>query len=200
MMKKNYIKFKNENAVLKVGGKVERDYFHFRSEIEYINENFFELFYVLNLTDDLDLIIDTLNKNLRNLCSVFIDKVFRDIEAGKISKDRFLSVHAKKRLENTPPEKQEKVWERGTKWGLHAVYDKILKHYKEEDGIFLLETKHNKTALEILRSTLFIAPERIEIDGEKFIRAIWQQKKAILRSYTNRQQRRLTVFLTEPYL
>ena len=32
-----------------------------------------------------------------------------------------------------------------------------------------LETRHNKSALEILRTTLFITPERIEIDGEKFV-------------------------------
>jgi hypothetical protein len=162
-------RFKNENKVRKVGGRVESDYYHFRSEIEYINDNFFELFYILNLTDDIDLIIDTLNKDLRNLYSVFIDKVFRDIEAGKIRKNKFLSGNAKKRLENTPPEEQEKVWKKGTKWGLNNLYKKILEQYQKEYGGYWLKPRHNKSALEILRTTLFITPERIEIDGEKFV-------------------------------
>ena len=162
-------RFKNEDKVRKVGGRVESDYYHFKSEIEYINDNFFELFYILNLTDDIDLIIDTLNKDLRNLCNVFIDKVFRDIEAGKIRKNRFLPDSTKKRLEKAAPEEQEKIWEKGTKWGLNTLYKKILEQYKKEYRVYWLETRHNKSALEILRTTLFITPERIEIDGEKFV-------------------------------
>lgn len=162
-------RFKNEGKVIKVGGRVASDYYHFKSEIEYINDNFFELFYILNLTDDIDLIIDTLNKDLRNLCSVFIDKVFRDIGAGKIRKNKFLSDNAKKKLEKALPEEQEKIWEKGTRWGLNTLYKKILQQYQKEYRVYWLETRHNKSALEILRTTLFITPERIEIDGEKFV-------------------------------
>lgn len=162
-------RFKNEEKVWKVGGCVEDHYYHFKNEIEYINAHFFGLFYVLNLTDDIDLIIDTLNNDLRNLCSVFIDKVFMDIAAGKIQKNKFLSDRAKKRLKNTPPEEQEKVWERGTRWALNNLYKRILKKYKDEYRVYWLETKHNKSALEILRTTLFLTPERIEIDGKKFV-------------------------------
>ena len=162
-------KFKNEDKVRKVGGRVASDYYNFRSEIEYINDNFFELFYILNLTDDIDVIVDTLNNDLRNLCSVFIDKVFRDIEAGKIRKNKFLSDNAKKKLEKALPEEQEKIWEKGTRWGLNTLYKKILQQYQKEYRVYWLETRHNKSALEILRTTLFVAPERIEIDGEKFV-------------------------------
>lgn len=162
-------RFKNEEKVIKVGGRVASDYCHFKREIEYINDNFFELFYILNLTDDIDLIIDTLNKELRNLCSVFIDKVFRDIEAGKIRKNKFLSDNAKKKLEKALPEEQEKIWEKGTRWGLNTLYKKILQQYQKEYRVYWLETRHNKSALEILRTTLFITPERIEIDGAKFV-------------------------------
>ena len=161
--------FKNEYIIRKVGGRVESDYYYFKREIEYINYNFFELFYNLNITDDIDLIIDILNDDLRNLCSVFVDKVFRDIEAGKIHKDKFLSDQAKKRLENTPPEEQEMVWERGTKWGINDLYKKILQQYKEKYRVHLLETSHNKSALEIMRTTLFLTPEQIEIDAKKFV-------------------------------
>ena len=162
-------KFKNEDKVRKVGGRVESDYYHFRSEIEYINDNFFELFYILNLTDDIDLIIDTLNDGLHNLCSVFIDKIIRDIEAGKIAKNKFLSSQMKTKLESLPPEEQAKVWERETKRSLKVLYKKIHEQYTKEYRIYGLETKHNKRALEICRKTLFVTPSRIEIDGDKFI-------------------------------
>ena len=168
-MKRNEDKFKNEDKVRKVGGRVESDYFHFRSEIEYINDNFFELFYILNLTDDIDLIIDTLNDGLHNLCSVFIDKTIRDIEAGKIAKNKFLSSQMKTKLESLLPEEKERVWERETKRSLKVLYKKILEQYQKEYRVYWLETRHNKSALEILRTTLFITPERIEIDGEKFV-------------------------------
>ena len=94
-------KFKNEDKVRKVGGRLWSDYYSFKRDIEYINENFFELFYILKLTDNIDLIIDTLNNGLRNLCSVFIDKTIRDIEAGKIAKNKFVSSKMKTNLEIT---------------------------------------------------------------------------------------------------
>ena len=162
-------RFKNEDKVIKVGGKVASDYYRFKSEIEYINENFFWFFFLLDLTDDIDLIIDTLNNDLQNLCSVFINKVMRNIEAGKIRKDKFISPKTKAKLESLPPEEQATVWERETKRSLKFLYKKKLRQYQEEYSVYWFETRHNKSALEILRTTLFITPERIEIDGEKFV-------------------------------
>ena len=162
-------KFKNEDKVRKVGGRLYSDYYGFKREVEYINDYFFELFYILNLTDDIDLIVDTLNDGLHNLCSVFIDKTIRDIEAGKIAKNKFLSSQMKTKLESLPPEEQAKVWERETKRSLKVLYKKIHEQYTKEYRIYGLETKHNKRALEICRKTLFVTPSRIEIDGDKFI-------------------------------
>lgn len=162
-------RFKNEEKVIKVGGRVASDYCHFKSEIEYINDNFFELFYILNLTDDIDLIVDTLNDGLHNLCSVFIDKTIRDIEAGKIAKNKFVSSKIKTKLESLPPDEQENVWERETKRSLKVLYKKILEKYTNEYMIYGLEAKHTSRALEICRKTLFVTQSRIEIDGEKFI-------------------------------
>ncbi len=162
-------KFKNLDKVRKAGGRIETDYFNFRSEIDYINENFFELFCILNLTDDIDLIIDTLNDGLNNLQSVFVKKTIRDIEAGKIPTDKFLPAQTKKKLESLPPEEQATVRERETIRKLKYLYKDIYKQYIREKGVYYLETKHTKSALEILRKTLFITPERIEIDGEKFV-------------------------------
>ena len=162
-------KFKNEDKVRKVGGRLYSDYYGFKREVEYINGYFFELFYILNLTDDIDLIVDTLNDGLHNLCSVFIDKTIRDIEAGKIAKNKFLSSQMKTKLESLLPEEQAKVWERETKRSLKVLYKKIHEQYTKEYRIYGLETKHNKKGFEICRKTLFVTPSRIEIDGEKFI-------------------------------
>ena len=161
--------FKNQDIVRKAGGRIEADYFNFRREIDYINENFFELFCILNLTDDIDLIIDTLNDGLNNLCSVFIYKTIRDIEAGKIPKDKFLSTHMKTKILSLPSEEQSTIWERETKRKLKFLYKDVYKQYIRERGLHYLETRHTKSALEILRKTLFITPERIEIDGKKFV-------------------------------
>lgn len=162
-------RFKNEDKVRKVGGRLANDYFSFKREVEYINDYFFELFYILNLTGDIDLIIDTLNDGLHNLCSVFIGKVIRDIEAEKIPKNKFLSSLMKTKLESLPPEERAIVWERETKRSLKALYKKIVKQYTDEYRLYDLETKHHKRAFEICRKTLFITPTRIEIDGAKFV-------------------------------
>ena len=162
-------KFKNEDKVRKVGGRLWSDYYRLKTEIVYINDCFFELFYILNLTDDIDLIVDTLNDGLHNLCSVFIDKTIRDIEAGKIAKNKFVSSKMKTNLESLPPEAQAKVWEQETKRSLKVLYKKILEKYTNEYMIYGLEAKHNERALEICRKTLFVTQSRIEIDGEKFI-------------------------------
>ena len=157
--------YKDENLIRKIGGRLQSDYYTFKRDIEYINDYFFEIFYILGLTDNLDLIIDTLNRGLLNLSSTFINKTMGDIEAGKIARNKFLTPNAKAKIENLPPEEREKVWERETRRSLKLLYNKI---YKENRDCHV-ETRHNRTALEICRKTLFVAPSRIEIDGAKFI-------------------------------
>lgn len=165
---KNY-KFKNEGKVRIVGGKMFSDYCYFKADIIYINENFFELFSLLRLTDDMDLIVDTLNDGLRNLCNVFIDKTVRDIEAGKIPRNKFISSSTEAKLGTLSPDEQAELWERETRRSLKYKYKKIYSEYLKENGLFFLETKHSRTGLETLRKALFITPSRIEIDGEKFV-------------------------------
>lgn len=161
--------FKNEDKVRKIGGRLKEDYYTLKRDIEYINDYFFDFFYILNLTDDLDLIIDILNDGLHNLCSVFINKTMRDIEAGKIPKDKFLALRTKAKLEKLPPEEQAVIWERETKRRLKYLYKDIYWKILKENGLSYFETKYSRTHLEICRKALFITPSRIEIDGEKFI-------------------------------
>ena len=161
--------FKNENKVKKVGGRIASDYYVLKQDIEYINNILFDFFYILNLTDDINLIVDTLNKELRNLREVFVSKTISDIKAGKKPKNKFLSSRMKVRLETLPPEEQEKLWEKETKRTLKILYNKTYEKYLKENGIYCLETKHHIKGLEICRNALFTTPSRIEIDGEKFI-------------------------------
>lgn len=162
--------FKNENKVRKIGGKLSSDYYSFKREIEYINENFFGLFCILHLTDDINLIIETLNDRLYNICSIFINKVLADIEAGKIPINKFISEKLTEKLESLSPEDSKKVWERETKRRLKAIYSETEKRYLRENGLFSLKTRHSKKNMEIFRNSLFVTPSRIEIDGAKFIK------------------------------
>lgn len=143
--------FKDENLVKKIGGRLERDYYSLKRDINYINDYFFGLFQILGLTDDIDLIIDTLNDNFRNLRSVFIAKTLRDMEAGKI------------------PHNRGKAWEDETMKKLYKRYKEIYEQYLKDNGLHYLESNHSRISLELCRKTLFVAPSRIEIDGEKFI-------------------------------
>ena len=160
--------YKDENLIRKIGGRLESDYYTLKREVEYINDYFFELFYILGITD-IDLIIDTLNRDLRNLCSVFIDNAMKSIEAGKIDKNKFLTQKTRNKLETLSPEERAKVWERETKRSLRLRYKGIYEQYCKKYGLHYLETRHRKDVLEICRQTLFVDPTRIEIDGTKFI-------------------------------
>lgn len=162
-------RFKDEKLIRKIGGRLESDYYTLRRDVDYINECFFELFYILGLTGNIDLIVDTLNNGLQNLCSVFVDNAVRSIEAGKIDKNKFLTQRMRDKLETMPPEERAKVWERETKRALKMRYKDIYEQYLTRNGLYYLETRHNKAALEICRKTLFVTPSRIEIDGAKFI-------------------------------
>lgn len=161
--------FKDEKLIKKIGGRLKSDYYTLKGEVDYINENFFDLFYILGLTENIDLIIDTLNNGLQNLCSIFLENAMRSIEAGKIAKNKFLSQGTINRMEKLSSEEQAKVWERETKRAIKELYKKIYDQHLQRHGLFYLETRHNRDVLEICRKTLFVAPSRIEIDGAKFI-------------------------------
>lgn len=160
--------FKREQEVRSIGGRLASDYYDLKRDIVYLNDYFFGLFSSLQLTDDIDLVIDTLNNKFKNLCEAFISKRLEDIEKGNIPKDNFLSSRMRKQIEGLPPEEKQKVWLRETKRALKLMYTKTIQDYKKENKLYYLEPRHSKTALEISRKALFLTPSGIEIDGEKF--------------------------------
>ena len=162
-------RFKNESKVRRIGGKLETEYILFKKEIEYINGNFFEFFDLLQLTDDIDIFIKALNDGIHNFCTNFIVKAIRDIQACKIPKNKFLSPQMITKLEELPPEEREKKWERETKRNLKLLYKEIESEFLKKNGLFPLEPRHARRALELYGKSLFVSTERIEIDGAKFI-------------------------------
>ena len=163
-------KFKNEGEVRKIGGKIESDYIFFKKQIEEINENFFGFLDVLGLTENIDLFIEAFNDGICNLCRHFMSKNIRDIEAGKIAKNEFLSPRIVTILEELPPEEREKKWERETKRSLSVLYKSIESEFLKKNGLFPPEPKHIQKALRMFGRSLFMAKSRIEIDGAKFIK------------------------------
>ena len=160
--------FKNEYIVAKFGGNLKYDYIHFKKDIEYINLNFFELFYLLGLADDIDLMVDTLNDGFLNLKETFINKVLEGIEKGRIPKYKFISARLKERLPNLPQEQREKKLLTETRRSLNVIYKDIYDKYIKENNLFGLVPNHNKEGLEFFRKALFVTPSRIEIDVKKF--------------------------------
>lgn len=161
--------FKNEDRVRQIGGKLEEDYYLFRNDVEYINDYFYDLFYTLGLTDNMELIIYTLNKGLINLRSVFVSKTLKDLESGKIERGKFLSERMRKKVETLSPEARVKVEHRENVRNLNMLYKKILDGYLKEYKLFSLETRHSKRSLELFGHTLFATSSRIEIDVIKFV-------------------------------
>ena len=180
-------KFKNEDKVRKIGGKVEADYYHFKSDIEEINYYLFELFSLLGLTDDMDAILEALSDgNLYYLKKHFINKVMMDIEKGKCPRYKFLSERMKQKIQSLPPEKQEKKFIQETHRSLTVLYNKIHDQYLKDYRLYSLEPRYSKIGLEVFGKALFVAPSRIEIDGEKFIE-IYTSYMAAEESETKKQ-------------
>ena len=178
-------RFKNEDKVRKIGGKVEADYIRFKSDIVVINDYLFELFYLLGLTDDIDAILEALKDRLTYLKTTFINKTMRDIERGKAPRYKYLSQRTKEKLPNLPPEEEEKIWRRETHRSLSILYNKIHDQYLKEYRLYT-PPRYNLTALEIFGKALFVAPSQIEIDGQKFIE-IYTSYMAAEESETKKQ-------------
>lgn len=161
-------KFKGENKVRSIGGRLRDDFYRFKRYVEYINDNQFKLFYNLGL-DDIDLIIKALNSKLYNLCGIFVFKSMRDIKDGKIPKNKFLSQVTIDKLEKLSPEQAEKMWEKETKRKIKETYSKIEREFLKENGILCTEPLGLRRSLELFGKSLFVTPSRLEIDGIKFV-------------------------------
>ena len=162
--------YKKEYKIKSIGGRLAEDYYSLKRDVDYINIYYFDLFYYLGLTDDIDYIIEALNSH--KLYSVFTDKIMRDIAEGKRPKENFLSKKTKEYLKNLPPEDMEKGKKRELKSmriKIGILFRETGEKYLKENKIYPFCPKHNHKALELCRKALYVAPSQIAIDIDKFI-------------------------------
>ena len=177
--------FPNEAKVRRIGGKMYEDYLSFKKDVDYINIYYFELFSILGMTDDVNCIIEALQSH--KLQSVFIDKIERDINEGRIPKEYFISkptILYAKRYAFSDPEKVMKREQRSIGYNIILKYKEIGEKYLKENKIYPFYPKHNKMALEICGGSLYVTPEQIAIDVNKFIE-IYSSYLSALESKTN---------------
>lgn len=158
----------NETKIKKIGGKIWDDYNTIRQDIEYINHYYYPLLEALNLTDDISLIIKVPTTTTNELKTIFINKKFDDIDREVIPRLTYISPRSRKILEQLPPEKREKRWVTLTSRRLSLIFKDIYKQYARNYDLHKI-AHYNKTALKIFREALFITPDGISIDRQKYV-------------------------------
>ena len=96
------------SLIKKIGGKLESDYYSLRMAVDEMNGEYFPLLYYfgLNRSDDSENVAKALSNGVAGIGSYFVERTIRDIEEGKIKKEKVLK--AKWIVdENTPPEERE---------------------------------------------------------------------------------------------
>jgi hypothetical protein len=164
--------FINENAVTRIGGRLQSDYFSLKRDIEYINAYFFGLFSMLKMDTDLDLIIEILNSEFRKLKIRLTERIIGKIDDGKIPKERFLTKNVNIDIDSLPEEERKKALkrERGNiSRAINKTSNRIVEQYLKDNNLLSLKPRHNKRALEMCRNALFVTPLGIGIDGAKFV-------------------------------
>ena len=163
--------FENEKNIRKIGGRLESDYYSFRSLVLYHNANLIPLFCALGLGKEeyKDRVLDALQTGRGGVFALFVDIYTQAIEEGRMKVERVVKAEAIAKEYPTREEK-EKQMKRAIRNGLRTIYQKIEKEWEEEykpsyDTYF---GSHSKI-LELCRDTLRLTSSGLEIDVNKFI-------------------------------
>ena len=163
--------FENENKIRKIGGRLENDYYRFRSLVLYYNANLVPLLYALGLAkeENKDKVIDVLQKGRSGVFPFFLEEATQAIEEGRMKVERVVKAEAIAKEYPTREEK-EKQMKRAIRNGLRTIYQKIEKEWEEEykPSYDTYLGSHSKI-LELCRDTLRLTPSGLEIDVNKFI-------------------------------
>ena len=163
--------FENEKNIRKIGGRLESDYYSFRSLVLYHNANLIPLFCALGLGKEeyKDRVLDALQKGRSGVFALFVDIYTQAIEEGRMKVERVVKAEAIAKEYPTREEK-EKQMKRAIRYGLMAIYQKIEKDWEEEYkpsyGTYF--GSHSKI-LDLCRDTLRLTSSGLEIDVDKFI-------------------------------
>lgn len=163
--------FANEYKIIKIGGRLQDDYYSFRQAVLYINMNFIPLFFALgmNQPEDKDLIIDIFLINgmiFREIKKAYITRETERIAKGMVKLDSVLSSN----IIGKEFDKQEDR-ERYVNSQIHRVltlsYRDIYKKYVREYQPSSLT--YFKTPLGIFRESVSLSSAGFEINVDKFI-------------------------------
>lgn len=164
------------NLIKKIGGKLESDYNSLRMAVDEMNEEYFPLLYYvgLNRSDDAENVAKALCNGVDGIRSYFVERTVKDIEEGKLKKEKVLK--AKWIVdENTPPEeKEQRLKKEATE--LHRIlslkFKQALKEYQKENKINIFGiSDYFKTIISlcVYNSLFYVTDYGIEIDTEKYI-------------------------------
>ena len=162
--------FHGESKIKKIGGKLYEDYLAFKKDVFYINVYYFEFFSRLGMADDVSCIIEALQSH--KVGNVFMDKTRRDLDVGKIPKEKFLSQCAMEdvaRYSSTNPEKARKREENSIRHHLNLEYKNIGEKYLKDNKIYPFDPRHNHKAMDLCGGALYVTPTQLAIDCDKFI-------------------------------
>ena len=164
------------SLIKKIGGKLESDYYSLRMAVDEMNGEYFPLLYYfgLNRSDDSENVAKALSNGVAGIGSYFVERTIRDIEEGKIKKEKVLK--AKWIVdENTPPEEREQRLKKEAtelRRTLNLKFKQALKEYEKERKVnhFGIDGYYkNIISLCVYNNLFYVADYGVEIDTEKYI-------------------------------
>lgn len=163
-----------ENLIKKIGGKLESDYYSLRAAVDEINRLYYPLLYYfgLNRSNDAANVAKALSDGVAGIGRYFVERTIRDIEEGKLKKEKVLK--AKWIVdENTPPEEREKRLRKESvelHRSLTLKFKQALKDYEKDHRIDCYGIgSYYKNILSLCGKLLYVTDYGMEIDVEKFI-------------------------------
>lgn len=165
----------SKNPIKKRGGKVESMYYDILSAVQTINDTWYNFLYYLGLTEpgDLDNILEALGNKRGGVFGFFYRRVLEKIERGEIKKEWIVK---KKWIvdENTPPEEREAALKKESTEIHRALllrYKNEVKNYQKKHYCSLehIPEYYFNSRVVFCRKTLYLAPDGIKIDPQKFI-------------------------------
>ena len=118
--------FENEKNIRKIGGRLESDYYSFRSLVLYHNANLIPLFCALGLSKEeyKDKVLNAIQTGRRGVFALFVEIYTQAIEEGRMKVERVVKAEAIAKEYPTREEK-EKQMKRAIRNGLRTIYQKI---------------------------------------------------------------------------
>ena len=163
-----------ENLIRKIGGKLESDYYSLREAVDEMNRLYFPLLYYfgLNRSDDAENVAKALSDGVAGIGRYFVERTIRDIEEGKLKKEKVLK--AKWIVnENTPPEEREQRLKKEAielRRSLTLKFKQAIKDYGKDNYIdYYGIGSYYKNILSLCGKLLYLTDYGMEIDVEKYI-------------------------------